>query len=66
MVFQTGLFDDQTAQDALTIVVLYAAQLDTKGCQEEIDKISDFLNSDAFHIINQYPTTKIPPCKTPR
>ena len=47
-VFQTGLFDDLTVQDAFSIIALYAAQLDTKECQEEIDKICDFLNSDAL------------------
>ncbi len=47
-VFQTGLFDDLTVQDAFTIIALCAAQLDTKDCQEEIDKISDILNSDAL------------------
>ena len=47
-VFQTGLFDNLTVQDAITVIVLYAAQLDTKDCQKEIDKISDFLDSDAL------------------
>ena len=47
-VFQTGLFDDLTVQDAFTIIALYAAQLDTKDCQDEIEKISDFLNNDAL------------------
>ena len=45
-VFQTGLFDNLTVQDAITIIALYTAQLDTKDCQKEIDRISDFLNSD--------------------
>ena len=47
-VFQTGLFDNLTVQDAITVIVLYAARLDTKDCQKEIDRISDFLNSDAL------------------
>ena len=33
-VFQTGLFDNLTVQDAITVIVLYAAQLDTKDCQK--------------------------------
>ena len=47
-VFQTGLFDNLTVQDAFTIIALYTAQLDTKDCQEEIVNISDILNGDAL------------------
>ena len=47
-VFQTGLFDNLSVQDAVTIIVLYAAQLNTKDCQEEISRIRILLSSDTL------------------
>jgi hypothetical protein len=48
MVFQTGLFADLTIQDSFTIIALYAAQLDSEDCKEDIDRIMAILNSDAL------------------
>ena len=46
-VFQTGLFDDLTVQDAFTIISLYAAQLDIDDGKEVTDKIIlTFLSKD--------------------
>ena len=48
MVFQTGIFDGLTVQDSFTIIAIYAAQLDPEDCEQEIDRIMAFLNSDAL------------------
>ncbi len=46
MVFQTGIFDGLTVQDSFTIIALYAAQLNPEDCEEDIDRIMAFLNSN--------------------
>jgi hypothetical protein len=48
-VFQTGLFDNLTVQDAFTISALYAAQLYTGDDKEDLaELIMSFLSKDAF------------------
>ena len=48
-VFQTGLFDDLTVQDAVTIIVLYAAQIEIENDKEDLaGRIMTFLSKDAF------------------
>jgi hypothetical protein len=38
-IFQTGLFDNLTVQDAFTIIVLYAANLDLEDSLKDLDEI---------------------------
>lgn len=38
-VFQTGLFDNLTVQDAFTVIALYAAQIEIDESKEDYDKI---------------------------
>ena len=57
MVFQTGLFDDLTIQDSITIIALYAAQLDPEDCKEDIDRIMAVLKSDTL-FSEEHPITR--------
>ena len=57
MAFQTGLFDDLTIQDSITIIALYAAQLDPEDCKEDIDRIMAVLNSDTL-FSEEHPITR--------
>ena len=45
-VFQTGLFDNLTVQDAFTINALFATQLDPGDWSEDLDRIMIFLRKD--------------------
>ena len=48
-VFQTGLFDNLTVQDAFTIIALYAARLDINDGEKELAKlIMTFLSKDVL------------------
>lgn len=47
-VFQTGLFDNLTVQDAFTINALFATQLDPGDWKEDLDRIMVFLRKDAL------------------
>ena len=48
-VFQTGLFDNLTVQDAFTIIALYAAQIEIGDYKEDLaELIMTFLSKDAF------------------
>jgi hypothetical protein len=51
IVFRTGLFDDLSVQDAFTIIALYGARLDPEDCQEDVSKITVFLND--YPIFNE-------------
>ena len=45
-VFQTGLFDNLTVQDAFTINALFATQLDPEDWKEDLDRIVIVLRKD--------------------
>lgn len=47
-VFQTGLFDDLTVQDMLTIIAIFAAYHDPEDRQETNDRIMEVLSRDAL------------------
>lgn len=47
-IFQTGLFDDLTLQDAFTVIALYAARVDPEDCQAEVRKITALLNDHSI------------------
>jgi hypothetical protein len=47
-VFQTGLFDDLTVQDMLTIIAIFAAYYDPEDRGETLDRIMEILSSDAL------------------
>ncbi len=47
--YQKGPFEDLTVQDALTIIVVYAAQVDPEACEEDVRRIeSIFENRPEF------------------
>ncbi|MEX1329447.1 MAG: hypothetical protein AB1Z29_21815, partial [Desulfobacterales bacterium] len=37
--YQSGPFEDLTIQEALTIIAVYAAQMDPKKCQDDVKRI---------------------------
>ncbi len=37
--YQSGPFEDLTIQEALTIITVYAAQMDPKKCQDDVKRI---------------------------
>ena len=47
-IFQTGLFDNLTLQDAFTVIALYAARVDPEDCQAELHKITAVLNDHSM------------------
>lgn len=60
---QKGPFEDLTIQDALIIIAVYAAQMDTLDCEKEVKRIEAIAEShpefvekreNIFHRINRY------------
>jgi hypothetical protein len=38
--YQSGPFEDLTIQEALTIIAVYAAQIDPKKCKDDVERIA--------------------------
>jgi len=43
--YQKGPFEDLTVQDALTIIVVYAAQIDPEDCKKDVKRIESILEN---------------------
>ena len=48
VIFQTGLFDNLTVQDAFTVIALHAARIDSEDCQTDLSKIMVLLNDHSI------------------
>jgi hypothetical protein len=46
--FQTGLFDNLTLQEAFTVIALYAAKVDPEDCQAEVQKVTALLKDHSI------------------
>jgi hypothetical protein len=61
--YQAGPFDDVKVQEALTIIAVYAAQMDHQNCEADVKRIEAILAShhlfvarkkEIFSLINKY------------
>ena len=61
--YQTGPFDDVKIQEALTIIAVYAAQMDYQNCEADVKRIEAILEShhlfvarkkEIFSLINKF------------
>jgi len=61
--YQAGPFDDVKIQEALTIIAVYAAQMDYQNCEADVKRIEAILEShhlfvarqkEIFSLINKY------------
>ena len=61
--YQAGPFDDVNIQEALTIIVVYAAQMDYQNCEADVKRIEAILEShhlfvarkkEIFSLINKF------------
>ena len=61
--YQAGPFDDVQIQEALTIIAIYATQMDYKNCKADVKRIEELLEyhplfvarrKEIFALINKY------------